>query len=173
MIGGVIGIWGVNRGGESKGFLYSTGLRRVLGHPFYTPVHVRILDEVLLIIRKESGLSFDLKNKWWHLYGTDLCLEAERMGMKNYVLSCFGIHNSNGISVLPEEFWDASKYIRKKWLNRLPVKTPCVTIDRVGGALLKHRLKKTFQFTNSANKAGLRVCNPAEVYHSVFPESFT
>src|SRR3954469_7121947 len=56
---GVLGIYGISVSGEGIGHVYSTGLRRVLGHSFDKPVEVSSLDEVVLIIRRPSGVRFD------------------------------------------------------------------------------------------------------------------
>jgi hypothetical protein len=134
---GVLGLVGVvkNPNYEVRGYCYSTGLQRYVGEPFSGPVEVRSLDEIVLIIRRSSGLFFDDNMPGFHLYGTDICLEAEKRKMKNYATSAFCIHNTNGIKRLPIDFWRAYFYLRHKWWDRLPVTTSCTTITKSCGPM--------------------------------------
>lgn len=127
---GVLGVFGLDTNGGPHGYVYSTGLRRVVGSPLSVPAEVASLDELLLVVRRSSGLRFDPNLPGFHLYGTDLCLESSRQGMKNYAVPAFCIHNSIGISLLPPAYWRAYRYVRKKWFSQLPVHTPCASISR-------------------------------------------
>jgi hypothetical protein len=127
---GVLGVFGVSATQEFVGHCYSTGLGQMLGGPFPAPVPVSSLDELVLIIRRSSGLSFDKQLPGFHLYATDLCLRAQHIGMHNYVIPAFCIHNSNGLRYYPRSYWHAYMYLRSKWRHRLPVKTCCVTISK-------------------------------------------
>jgi hypothetical protein len=138
---GVLGSFGVARSNppEPKGFCYSTGLRKILGQPFHSPMAARSLDELVLVVRKSSGLHFDERLPGFHLYGTDICLQAEAGNMGSYIIPAFCIHNANGIVRLPSDFWRAYFYLRRKWWNRLPIKTCCTVITR-GCLPVVHRL---------------------------------
>jgi hypothetical protein len=125
---GVLGLYGMTDSGRRKGWVYSEGLGAVLGTEFMGVEPVRTLDEVLLVIRRSSGLRFDAELPGFHMYATDLCLTAERQGLQNYVIPAFAVHNSNGIGRLGKDFWDACEYIRRKWHAVLPVKSPCTTV---------------------------------------------
>lgn len=125
---GVLGVCGVDSSESVHAWLHSTGLGRPVGREFPHPTRVRVLDEVLLILRRSSNLRFDAALPGFHLYGTDICLSAEASGLKNFALPLFLLHNSNGIEVLPTAFWRAYRYMRSKWKPVLPVTTPCVTI---------------------------------------------
>jgi len=127
---GVLGVWGADHDGQFKGWVYSAGLKQLLGGPFKLPRTVRVLDEVLLAIGKHSGLRFDESLEGFHLYGTDLCLEAESKGLRNYVIPAFLVHNSAPMSWLPLQFWRSYSFVRGKWKDRLPVITPCITLKR-------------------------------------------
>ncbi len=63
-----------------------------------------VLDELLLVIRRSSGLSFDDGLPSFHLYGADICLQAQMGGMKSYIITAFCIHNSNGVRYLSLEY---------------------------------------------------------------------
>ena len=44
------------------------------------PAPVATLDELLLIVRRDSGLRFD-PDLGFHLYGADICLQASEQGL--------------------------------------------------------------------------------------------
>jgi hypothetical protein len=137
---GVCGVFGITTTGEEVGHTYSTGLGGVLGCSSAQPRVVRALDEMLLVVRRLSGLHFDHRLPGFHLYGTDICLEAERHGIKCYALSAFCIHNSNSIVALPVAYWRAYAFMRRKWRHRLPVRTPCMTLSRSPWPALRYLL---------------------------------
>jgi glycosyltransferase involved in cell wall biosynthesis len=125
---GVLGCYGISLYGEAVGHTYSNGLGRELGMQ-RPPVRVQSLDEFVLIMRKSNGLKFDRSLRSFHLFGTDICLEAEKLGFINYSISNYCIHNSISIKWLPCDFWNCAEYLRDKWKGKLPVKTCCVVIN--------------------------------------------
>ena len=129
---GVLGVCGIAKSSVAVGHVYSTGLGFTFGRDFRDVVEAESLDEVLLVVRRSSGLAFDVQLPGFHLYGTDICLEAQRRGMKNYIFSGFCVHNSNGVAHLPWSFWRAYLYLRRKWWDRLPISTSCTRITRSG-----------------------------------------
>jgi hypothetical protein len=164
---GVLGIYGISLSGEGTGHLYSTGLQRVLGHPFEKPVEISSLDEVVLIVRRSSGLRFDEQLPGFHLYGTDICLESRRAGLKSYAISAFCIHNSNGLGHLPSSYSRALFYMRDKWRQYLPIRTPCMVISRWGIPLMRHYLESLFSLNR---KAGMRCDDPSALYARLLKE---
>jgi len=124
---GVIGCYGVSSKGLRFGHIFSNGLRKELGKTS-TPQVVKSIDELLLCFMKSSGLRFDPLMPHFHLYGTDICLEAEKRGLTNYAISNFCVHNSLPVKKLPKEFWECAEYIRKKWRKELPVESSCIKI---------------------------------------------
>ena len=73
---GVLGVIGVNNNGLVKGCSWSTGIGSEVGTPIGQPERAVSLDELILIVRKSSGLRFDDNLPGWHLYGTDMVQEA-------------------------------------------------------------------------------------------------
>jgi GT2 family glycosyltransferase len=125
---GVLGVWGVTDSSEDlTGFIYCAA-NGSLGKVFEGVREVSSLDEVILIMRKSSKLRFDEQLPGFHMYGTDICLEARRRGMKSYVIPALCIHNTNGYGMLPWQFWRAFFYMRKKWRSQLPIVTSCIEI---------------------------------------------
>lgn len=159
----VAGVFGLNQDGDGKGYVYSTGLQRMVGQMLEFPVAVRSLDELVIILRRSAGLPFDGQLPGFHLYGTDICLEASRRGYRSYALPCFCIHNSNGMRVLPPDYCKPYLYMRRKWWPELPIITPCLPITRWGGAALRYLIATLLSLMRGRVKVGLRVDNPAEL----------
>ncbi len=137
---GVIGCYGVTAKGHHVGHLYSHGWG-YLGKPFDMPIEVQTLDEVILIIKKSTGLRFDEGLPHFHLYGTDLCLQAQQMGLKCYAVSAFCVHNTDQILELPQQFFDCYYYLKRKWRRQLPIYASCITISRFNGDLYRRKIK--------------------------------
>lgn len=164
---GVLGVYGVTVAGRPRGWTYSTGLGRLLGQPFSVPQTVRTLDEMLLVIRRSSGLRFSESLPGFHMYGTDICLEAERRGLKNCVIPAFALHNSKGIRHLPWAFWRACLHVQRTHYDLLPVTSPCVTIPRSRVALLAQAFASTLRSLLRSKRVGGRVAAPAELHRSL------
>src|SRR5579871_3588952 len=100
---GVLGCWGASPSLGYRGYIYSNGIG-VLGMPFEHPVIVQTLDEIVLIIRKSSGLRFNEQLPGFHLHGTDICLAAKQKGLRSYAIPAFCVHNTSQYFILPKEF---------------------------------------------------------------------
>ncbi len=149
---GVLGCYGVDKKGKKIGHVYSNGLKRELGRK-QKPKEVISLDELLLIIRKSNGIIFDPKFPYFHLYGTDICLQAKTMGLESYAISNFCIHNSLPIKRLPVDYWKCIKYLRSKWRNELPINTCVVKLEKYDIYMwLKHIL---LRFKSMKNRSTL------------------
>jgi hypothetical protein len=161
---GLAGVYGTTVSGSGAGFVYSIGLRHFVGDPFTEAIRVRSLDEMLLIMRRSSNLCFDERLPGFHLYGTDICLEAEARGMNNYVVPAFAVHNSCGIKWLPLSFWQAYMYLRKKWADRLPVTTPCTKITKGCTPIIEYFLTNLLAMVRNKKELGSRVPDPGKFY---------
>lgn len=139
---GVLGCGGVDRKGQLWGHVYTSG-EGILGRESH-PILVQTLDEIVLILRKSSGLRFDERLPHFHFYGTDICLRAEQMGMKCYAISAFCIHNTHQSLVLPREFYESCRHIRRTWKQQLPIQTTCITITRFGFPIYIRRLRELY-----------------------------
>ncbi len=167
---GVLGVYGIGMSGEAIGHIYSTGLEKVLGRPLEEPREVCSLDEVVLVVRRSSGLQFDEALPGFHLYGTDICLQARNRGLKCYVVSSFCIHNSNGLSVLPSAYTRAFLYMRRKWRGHLPITTPCMQITQCGVPLLQHNLAIWIRTVFNRHQRGKRCADPSALYSRLLRE---
>ena len=161
---GVLGVYGVTSGGEFRGHLYCNANQCALGKPIQGPEEVATLDEVVLIVRKDSGLQFDSGLKGFHLYGTDICLAARERGLKIHVVPGFCIHNANGYGMFPRSFWRGYFYMRRKWKSRLPVRTPCIEITRPLWPVLRSTVWRFCWLKAKRIKPARRVDDPAQLY---------
>jgi hypothetical protein len=136
---GVSGVYGVGEviaaedstlplGAERTGWVVDRG--RLLRDGHELPTRVATLDELLLVVRRDSGLRFD-PDLGFHLYGADICLQARELGLAVVALAAPCHHNSRSVG-LPEAFFASAEVFARKWSHRLPVATPCVIIDRGG-----------------------------------------
>lgn len=142
---GVLGCFGSKKNAYGGlGRVYTTGLG-VHGKKITQPESVETLDEIILIIRKSSGLKFDPFLPHFHLYGADLCLSAKDKGMTNFAFQGFCIHNTNQLLNLPKEFYDCYRYIKRKWAKFLPIYTSCLTISCFDKELYRKQTREFFK----------------------------
>lgn len=140
---GVLGCAGITRNKQMWGQVYSSGLG-VIGQAAEHPAPVQTLDEIVLILRKSSGLRFDELLPHFHLYGADICLRASERGMTNYAIPAFCIHNTAQIFTLPAEFYAGCQYIKRVWGDHLPIQTTCARITRFNVPIYIQRLRETY-----------------------------
>jgi glycosyltransferase involved in cell wall biosynthesis len=164
----ILGVWGVKNSGGGVGYLYCAGLMEKLGNSFEDVVEVSSLDEVVLIVRKASGLRFDERLSGYHFYGTDICLEAKRRGLKCYAISAFCIHNTNGYNLLPFGFWRSYLFIRRKWMSELPIHTSCIEVTSWCWPIFRWNIARIIELVLGKNKAGKRVSDPSELFRKMF-----
>jgi hypothetical protein len=161
---GIAGVYGVNKSwDDGAGFLYCAECGS-LGNYFNGVREVRSLDEVLLIMRKSSNLRFDEQLPGFHMYGTDICLEARRRGMKSYAISAFCIHNTNGYRMLPLQFWRCYLYMRKKWRSQLPVATPCTEITFWCWPMIRWNITRAANIALGRYRETTRFADPSRFY---------
>ena len=99
------------------------------------PAAVATLDELLLIVRRDSPLRFD-PELGLHLYGADLSSRPSERGLAVVALGAPYRHRSRSVG-LPGVFFDSAKVFARKSAHRLPVATPCVVFDGEGGLHLQ------------------------------------
>jgi glycosyltransferase involved in cell wall biosynthesis len=127
---GVLGVAGIKGKDGYTGYILDRG--KIWGTPSELPRIVETLDELLLIIKKDS-FRFDENLTSQHLFGADICLQATSQNKKNFAINGFCHHNSYTQNVLysdllPQEFQDAKEYLKNKWINYLPIYTTCTVI---------------------------------------------
>lgn len=93
------------------------------------PERVCSLDENFLVIRTASNVHCSAGLKGFHLYATDLCLQATQAGYSCYVVSFHLTHRSRGR--VDQSFQVARANFQKHWSQRFRyryVQTTCTTI---------------------------------------------
>jgi hypothetical protein len=126
----VAGLFGVSADGQLAGHLWDSALGRVCGSPFDAPRVATSLDEVVLILRRASGVSFDPALPSFHLYGTDVVLCAQTAGMRSYIIDLPVIHNTKPVVRLDRHYVSAYRFMVRKWRPLLPWPTVIVPLTR-------------------------------------------
>jgi hypothetical protein len=158
---GVLGCFG-SRAGATGGLgrLYTRGMGRH-GRFLRHPEPVETLDEIVLVFRKSSGLRFDPDLPHFHFYGTDLCMSARERGLVNYAFQGFCVHNTNQLLMLPKEFYECYRYVRRKWAKYLPIHASCMTVTAGNGQLYRRLVREAGQRLLRRPRLGLtRVEDP-------------
>ena len=135
----VAGVYGVRADHTHAGHVFDRD--RWLGQPGQAPEKVRSLDELLLAIRLDAGV---LPNSelGWHLYGTDLCLQAEERGSPAVVLDAPCEHRAsllrepNGrdpshvahLQPVVQAFNASVRHFTVRWRQALPITTTVATV---------------------------------------------
>jgi hypothetical protein len=125
----VAGPYGVTGGGRHVGCVWDVTLGRELGGSGFEPTPVGSLDELLLIVRQDSGLRFDPQLPDFHLYGTDIVQTALRSGHGAYAVDLPVVHNNRPIVSLRGGYSRSYRYMRRKLQDRLPISTSICTIS--------------------------------------------
>ncbi len=139
---GVIGVYGVTDTGSHVGHCWSSGLGVDLGAKFSLPQRVASIDELVIILRRSSGLRFDENLPGFHLYGTDIVKTSLASGSSAYVIHAPVVHNSNPVKTLSGAYSDAYRYMQRKWKESLPVPTTVVPVTHFGYPLLRYKVRR-------------------------------
>jgi hypothetical protein len=114
---GICGVWGVSLSGKMVGHVVEPRGHWKSG---VLPEKAQSVDELLMIVKKSSGLRFDEALNGWHLSGADLCLQALDKGLKIYVIDNCVRHLSMGM--IDSEFMRWKSFIENKWKCKSPVR---------------------------------------------------
>ncbi|MBZ0153623.1 MAG: glycosyltransferase family protein [Planctomycetes bacterium] len=138
----VAGIVGCERSGRYRGHIVDPN-----GHCYWPtlPHPVLTLDEVLLAVRKSSGLRFDEQVPGFHCYGADLCLTAVAQGQRCMAIDAPLLHLSTG--KLDASYERASAWLMAKWGKQYGQVLPMPTLLLQGAGArwsrrLFHRLRR-------------------------------
>lgn len=123
---GVVGLYGMDMQGNDVGHIYDPHGYRSRG---VMPCEVMSVDELCIIIDRRTGLQFDEELGGWHFYGADICLQAIKKGLKNYVIDNLAIHASGG--AVNNDFHDMRMKFEKKWEGKSPIETFHTTCCKV------------------------------------------
>lgn len=138
---GVLGLFGVTETGNWVGRVWSSGLGREAGAGGFSPTPVVTMDELLLVLRRDSGLRFDERLPGFHLYGTDIVTEGRVRGIPSFVVDAPAVHNSRPTRTLKGAYVRAYGFMQRKWWAHLPLRTLVCDITRLPMALWRARIQ--------------------------------
>jgi 2-polyprenyl-3-methyl-5-hydroxy-6-metoxy-1,4-benzoquinol methylase len=89
------------------------------------------IDELAVALHADSRLVID-PQLGWHLWATDLCLQAEALADRpiGQILDVPLFHNSSTDCTLPKEFHDSARHLMSKHPQRLSIPTLCGNLVR-------------------------------------------
>lgn len=131
--------FGVGLDAAPIGPVWSSSLGQILGRVPLAPVPVQSFDELMIILRRDSGLRFDPAIPGWHFYGTDIVTQARARGLGAYAGGLPVLHNDRFHDALGDDFTAAYRAMQRKWAARLPIRSPIVKISRSGLHLMRDR----------------------------------
>ena len=107
------------------------------------PQKVYSLDENFLVIRTASNLRCSLNLGGFHLYATDLCLQATKRGQSCYVIDFYLTHLSGG-DTSSKDFQQSLVKFKQEWNQSFTfclVCTPCTCFGLSRSRIFQHILR--------------------------------
>jgi hypothetical protein len=109
-------------------------------------------------------LRFDSGMPGFHLYGTDIIMEARRRGLGAFVIDAPVVHNSRANpQVFDHAFFAAYRFMQRKWSDALPLPTCTVPVTRFGLPLYVAWARRERHRRLGTYKGGARVLDPRKV----------
>ncbi|MDT8857321.1 hypothetical protein RNZ50_20230 [Paracoccaceae bacterium Fryx2] len=136
---GLLGAFGIGVDGAHLGPVWSSSLGAIVGRVPLAPTAVQGFDEMLIVLRRASGLRFDEALPGWHMYGTDIAQTARAAGKGAWAVGLPCIHNDRYHETLGADFTECYRFMQRKWAAALPLRTPITKISRHGLHLLRDR----------------------------------
>jgi len=158
----VLGVFGAAANGELTGWVWSSGLGRQLGGPFTEPVPVVSVDELVIVVRRSSGIRFDEGLPGFHLYGTDVVQAALSAGFGAFVVPTPVVHNSRPVVRLGDDYWSAYRHLARRWRERLPIATCTSRIAGGPWCEIRYRLTSGWRLLRQ-RPTGARQADPAAI----------
>ncbi|MBK6466111.1 MAG: hypothetical protein IPF96_03910 [Rhodobacter sp.] len=135
------GAFGVGLDAAHIGPVWSSSLGQIVGRVPLEPVEVQSYDELLIVLRRSSGLSFDETLPGWHFYGTDIVAQARNCGLHAWAGALPTVHNDRFHEALGPDFTECYRAMQRKWHKLLPLRSPITKISRSGLHLYRDRWK--------------------------------
>jgi hypothetical protein len=148
-------------GAEHIGDVWSTSVGRRIGRRVASLAPVQSVDELVIVLRRASGLRFDPNLPNYHLYGLDIVQTAIASGKGAYVADLPVVHNDKFHDVLRRDFGECYAFIRRKWRDRLPLRTPVLWVGKSGMALPLYRLRAWYSLSRRRQLAADTSVNPS------------
>lgn len=135
--------FGIGLDREGYGPVWSSSLGTIVGRVAPGPVPIQSADELLIVLRRDSGLRFDESLPGFHLYGTDIVQNAWSRAKGAYAASLPVVHNDGFKSYLDNSFAEAYRHQSRKWRRSTPLYTPTTKISWHMFSLLRSRMLNT------------------------------
>lgn len=166
----VLGLVGATDDGRMAGRAWSSGWSRELTHPVRLPKRAQSLDELVLVVRRASGLRFDPDLPHFHLYGTDIVQQSLAAGFGAWIADAPVIHNSDQLTSLGAGYRKAYAYMADKWRDQLPIVTPICRLEAGRRNMLRKELSVMTRYLRQRVRGEPRrvgCSNPAEIARSL------
>lgn len=107
------------------------------------PLQTKTADENFLVIKQSANLALSGNLKGFHMYGTDICLIADILGYRSYIINFNLTHKSDG--KVDQSFDDAVNALKKKYKYALRNRFIATTIARifVSGTTIRYYIYNT------------------------------
>lgn len=153
----VLGVSGRENSGALVGRVWDTGLGREIGKGGFSPTEVVTLDELLLVLRRDSKLKFDTGLPGFHLYGADLVMQGRLRGMPAFAVDAPVVHNSKPVSLaaMNGPYSDAYRYMQRKWRKLLPIPNLVCDITNSPFALWRAKWRRMRTLMKGVNRPPL------------------
>jgi hypothetical protein len=139
---GVLGVIGKTSEDITVGTCWSNGKGKALGTRIHEPVEVVSVDELVIIIKRQTNIAFDVSLPGFHLYGTDIVQSALKAGYGAFVIYAPVIHNSLPVIDLDKSYYAGYRYLRHKLMKFLPVYTTVIPITKWSVPLWRFRIRR-------------------------------
>jgi len=149
----LFGAFGVGLDAAHIGPVWSSSIGQIVGRVPMQPTQVQSFDELLIVMRRASGLRFDENAPGWHMYGTDIVQTARAAGMRAYAGALPTLHNDRYHESLQSDFIECYRFMQRKWRADLPLRTPMTKISRSGLHLYRDRWQNRASADIRANMA--------------------
>jgi hypothetical protein len=119
---------------------------------------VLTLDEVLIAVRKSSGLRFCEEVPGYHCYGADLCCEAAARGLRVMVIDAPLRHLSTG--KIDPAYERAAQWLMAKWGARVRhvLPTPALLLQDEARASWWRRLRQRWRRRRDRLRRNTNAC---------------
>ncbi len=117
----VVGLFGAISGDKNVGKVWCSANSQQFSGTMDAPAQVNILDEYFILMKTDKSLLFDNDLLGFHLFGTDICKEAQKRRLSCWVIEVPVVHNSRRVVTLDKYYRQAWLYMQKKWAQDLPI----------------------------------------------------
>ncbi len=169
----VAGPIGLGHNGALRGRVWSAGIGGDVGHGQDLPSMTTCLDELLIVLKRSSGLVFDANLPSFHLYGTDIVQTANRAHLGAYVIDAPVIHNSQPVKSLRGGYTDAYHYMQKKMAGLLPVPTLVVDITEDNSLIERANKRDNWRYMRRQLSRYLKLLKLGQILPSRTPNPQT